>query len=145
LTDLRRGGSITAGILNAQIAEIERRQREAKIAEAARVEPKKVSQQQQQQQTRKEPSTPAVVTTAANAPKELPGDEVPVFKASARLVLVPTVVRDRQGHTVDHLQRTDFRLLDERKPQLITQFSLERPGGVLACGLCVRRYSRPAG
>jgi VWFA-related protein len=132
LTDLRRGGSITAGILNAQIAEIERRQREAKIAEAARVEPKKVSQQQQQQQTRKEPSTPAVVTTAANAPKELPGDEVPVFKASARLVLVPTVVRDRQGHTVDHLQRTDFRLLDERKPQLITQFSLERPGGVLA-------------
>jgi hypothetical protein len=107
--DLRRGGRITAEILNVQIAGIERRQTEAKIAEAARVEPNKVSQQQQQQQQRTEPSTPAAVTAATNAPAELSGEQVPVFKASVRLVLVPTVVRDSQGHTVDNLQRTDFR------------------------------------
>ncbi len=120
--DLRRGVSITAEILNAQIAEIERRQKEAEAAAAARVGAGKVPAS--------EPAVRAPLPAAASGPTELPGEQVPVFKTSVRLVLVPTVVRDAQGRTVDNLQRTDFRLLDERKPQLITQFSLERPGSV---------------
>jgi VWFA-related protein len=125
--DLRRGASISAQILNGQIAEIERGQREVGLAADARVEMRKVPPRGEPQA-----KTPGPAARQTGAPAELPSDEVPVFKASVRLVLVPTVVRDSQGHTVDYLQKTNFRLLDDRKPQLITQFSLERPGGVLA-------------
>jgi VWFA-related protein len=68
----------------------------------------------------------------ANPAAELPSEQVPIIKASVGLVLVPTVVRDQQGRTVDYLQKPDFRLLDDRRPQVITQFSLERPGGGVA-------------
>jgi VWFA-related protein len=109
--DLHRGVSIAAEILNGQIA-------------STRIEASKVPAS--------EPPVRASLPAAASGPTEMPGEQVPVFKASVRLVLVPTVVRDAQGRTVDSLQRTDFRLLDDRKPQLITQFSLERPGSGLA-------------
>jgi VWFA-related protein len=125
-TDMSRGASIVAAILSGQSAEIERGLREAKLAasahaEAANSPPQAVPLRQ----------APAPAAPAASAPRELPDEQVPVFKASVRLVLVPTVVRDSQGHAVDHLQKADFRLLDDRKPQLITQFSLERPDSVL--------------
>ncbi len=74
------------------------------------------------------PVQPAVAANAAaGSPPEPPGDQLPVFKASVKLVLVPAVVRDSHGHTVDYLEKSSFRLLDERKPQVITQFSLQRP------------------
>ncbi len=65
---------------------------------------------------------------AAGGRTESPISETPTFKASARLVQVPAVVRDSQGHAVDYLKKPDFRLFDDRKQQVITSFSLERPG-----------------
>ena len=41
------------------------------------------------------------------------------------LVLVRVVVRDEQGHVVKDLKRGDFQLFDNRKPQVITHFSIE--------------------
>ncbi len=119
--DLRRGTGIMAAILNKQIAEIAERQKQAEAVASSRIAVSKTL-------PKTEPLAPVVAT--ANASTELTGDQVPTFKANVKLVLVPTVARDSQGHTVDYLQKPDFRLLDDRKPQLITQFSLERPGSL---------------
>ncbi|MGA7924846.1 MAG: VWA domain-containing protein [Candidatus Sulfotelmatobacter sp.] len=127
LMDLRRGTGIAAEILNDQIAEIEPRQTQAEAAAASPIEVGKIPAE-----TEPQVQPPAPRTPAANTPTEFAGDQVPTFKSSVRLVLVPTVVRDSQAHTVDYLQKADFRLLDDSNPQLITQFSVERPGGLSA-------------
>lgn len=54
------------------------------------------------------------------------GGEVTTFKASAKLVQVSVVLRDPRGHAVGSIQKDDFRLFDDRKPQAITSFSVER-------------------
>jgi VWFA-related protein len=119
--DVRRGAGVMTEILNERIAVVAERQRQVEIAAASPVEATKAA-----------PKTESPVTAAANAGTALPGDQLLTLKSSVRLVLVPAVVRDSQGHAVDYLQKPDFRLLDDRKPQLITQFSLERPGNVVA-------------
>jgi len=52
-------------------------------------------------------------------------DEAPTFQSSVNLVRVPVVVRDKSGHTVGGLQKSDFRLTDLGKPQEIAQFAVE--------------------
>src|SRR5947209_18689566 len=62
-------------------------------------------------------------------------EEPATFKARVNLVMVPVVVRDRQGHAIGTLKQEDFQLADKGKPQLISRFSLERPGfGVVKGG-----------
>jgi len=56
-------------------------------------------------------------------------EEPATFKARVNLVMVPVVVRDRQGRAIGTLKQEDFQLLDKGKPQLITRFSLEKAGG----------------
>src|ERR1019366_8314558 len=41
---------------------------------------------------------------------------------------VTVVVRDRNGHAVGNLTKEDFRLLDNGKTQVISRFSIEKPG-----------------
>ena len=52
-------------------------------------------------------------------------DETPTFQSSVNLVRVPVVVRDKAGHTVGGLQKSDFHLTDIGKPQEIAQFAVE--------------------
>jgi VWFA-related protein len=54
-------------------------------------------------------------------------DTAPTFKVRVNLVLVRVVVRDQQGHVVSNLQKEDFQLTDNRKPQIISTFSVETP------------------
>jgi VWFA-related protein len=54
---------------------------------------------------------------------------VPTFESKVNLVLVPVVVRDRNGHAIGNLTRDDFRLLDSGKPQTISTFSAIRRTG----------------
>jgi VWFA-related protein len=54
-------------------------------------------------------------------------DEPAVFQSRVNLVMVPVVIRDKQGHAVGSLKQTDFQLFDKGKPQVITRFSLEQP------------------
>jgi len=55
-------------------------------------------------------------------------DSAPTFRAKVNVVVVPVVVRDRNGHAVGNLKRDDFRVFDKGKQQVISQFSVERGG-----------------
>jgi VWFA-related protein len=74
--------------------------------------------------------------TSQNAPKpeakntndEIVAHDSPAtFKVRVNLVLVRVVVRDNNGKVVSGLKKEDFQLADERKPQIISSFSVETP------------------
>jgi VWFA-related protein len=64
-----------------------------------------------------------------NAPEISSHDTAATFKARVNLVMVPVVVRDRQGHAIGSLRQEDFQLFDKGKPQPITRFTVEKSGG----------------
>jgi VWFA-related protein len=53
-------------------------------------------------------------------------DEPAIFQTRVNLVMVPVVVRDRQGRAMNGLRQQDFQLFDKGKPQEITRFSVEK-------------------
>jgi VWFA-related protein len=55
-------------------------------------------------------------------------DEPATFRARVNLVLVPVVVRDKNGRAIGDLKKEDFALFDNGKPQVITKFSVEKAG-----------------
>jgi VWFA-related protein len=59
-------------------------------------------------------------------------DEATTFKVNVKLVMVRVVVRDSQGHAIGNLHKEDFELFDNRKPQIISHFSVEQPGTQVA-------------
>lgn len=61
----------------------------------------------------KEESTTAKVAEAAK------------FRVNVRLVLARVVVRDGSGHAIGNLQKEDFTLFDNGKPQVISDFDIE--------------------
>ena len=54
-------------------------------------------------------------------------DTPTTFKVRVNLVLVRVVVRDAQGRVVSNLNKENFQLFDNRKPQTISSFSVETP------------------
>jgi VWFA-related protein len=70
-------------------------------------------------------------TPTATVPNQAPEPEISTrvepatFRASVNLVLVPVVVRDREGHIIGTLYEQDFQLYDKGKLQVITRFSVE--------------------
>ena len=80
------------------------------------------------------PNNPAPPPANPNAPETTTRDEPATFKARVNLVMVPVVVRDKQGHAVGGLQQEDFQLFDKGKPQAITKFSVEKSSAKLAKG-----------
>jgi VWFA-related protein len=67
-------------------------------------------------------------TSAPPATESTVKDETVTFKARVNLVMVPVVVRDKQGRAIGTLKQEDFQLLDRGKPQLISRFSIEHAG-----------------
>jgi VWFA-related protein len=74
--------------------------------------------------------------TSQNAPKpdakntndEIVAHDSPAtFKVRVNVVLVRVVVRDSNGKVVANLKKEDFQLTDNRKPQVISSFSVETP------------------
>jgi VWFA-related protein len=78
-----------------------------------------------------EPNQPAPTAPppSQNNPVPPPPDNsntVAPLRIEANLVVVPVVVRDSSSHAIGTLRREDFQLFDNRKPQEITQFSIEK-------------------
>jgi VWFA-related protein len=63
---------------------------------------------------------------AQNTPEITSHDEPTTFSSKVNLVIVPVVVRDRNGKAVGGLKQEDFQLFDKGKPQTITKFSVEQ-------------------
>ena len=59
-----------------------------------------------------------------------PHDSTYTFKSNVDLVLVPVVVRDKQGRAVGNLKRGDFQISDNNKPQAITGFMVQKREGI---------------
>jgi VWFA-related protein len=57
-----------------------------------------------------------------------PQPTTPNIQINVNRVLVPVVVRDKQGRTVDNLKQEDFQVLDEGKPRPVSGFTIERRG-----------------
>lgn len=77
-------------------------------------------------QTQTQPSPP-------DQGDEMTTRETPAtFRTKVNLVLVPVVVRDKQGHAVGNLRKEDFQLFDRGKPQTISSFSVETLAGQTA-------------
>ena len=53
-------------------------------------------------------------------------DDSVTFKAGVNLVVVPVVMRDRDGHAVGTFRKEDFHVFDKGKPVEIKQFSIEK-------------------
>jgi VWFA-related protein len=63
----------------------------------------------------------------SDSPEITTRDSPATFRTGVKLVLVPVIVRDRQGRAVGNLRREDFQLQDKGKPQIISRFSVESP------------------
>lgn len=64
----------------------------------------------------------------ASAQEVASRDTPATFKVRVNLVLVRVVVRDANGKVVPNLKKEDFQLMDNRKLQTISSFSVETPG-----------------
>jgi VWFA-related protein len=74
------------------------------------------------------PTVPKQGQTEHPASEITTRDDAATFKVNVNLVPVRVVVRDASGHAVGNLQKDDFLLFDDHKPQVITQFSAEQAG-----------------
>ncbi len=64
----------------------------------------------------------------SNAPETEARDAGITFQSRVNLVLVPVVVRDKNGKPIANLTQKDFKLFDKGKPQSIMKFSVEHAG-----------------
>src|SRR6185312_17568471 len=70
--------------------------------------------------------SPPTAITSANLPEISIQDLTPSFQVKVNLVEVRVVVRDAQGKAIGNLKQDDFVLLDDKKPQTIAQFAVQR-------------------
>ncbi len=70
---------------------------------------------------------PPTPSDANNAAEVSTRDNPATFKVRVNLVLVRVVVRDSQGNVVTGLKKEDFQISDNRKPQIVSTFSVETP------------------
>jgi VWFA-related protein len=67
-----------------------------------------------------------IISTHAAAQQGGQAEESPKIEVNAIRVLVPVLVRDRQGRVVDDLKKEDFQVLDDGKAYPVSRFSIEK-------------------
>jgi len=68
----------------------------------------------------------ALTCAFGQAPEMNKQEAPPTFRTRVSEVLVPVVVRDRQGRAVGDLHKEDFQVFDRRKAQVVTSFAVEK-------------------
>jgi VWFA-related protein len=86
------------------------------------------------------PAAPSTATSAASQPQPSsttplsppslaePQYSAPPIEINVNRILVPVVVRNKQGRTVADLKKDDFQVFDEGKPRSISAFNVEKRG-----------------
>jgi VWFA-related protein len=74
--------------------------------------------------------TPDASAAPQDQPEVSTREEKATFTSHVNLVMVPVVVRDKQGHPIGGLTKESFRLFDKGKLQEIERFGVERPGAL---------------
>lgn len=69
-------------------------------------------------------SAPAVPAALANEPQSAG----PTIQVNVERVLIPVVVRDKQGHALEGLTAEDFQVFDNDKPRAVAHFAAEKRG-----------------
>ena len=82
--------------------------------------------------------------TASNQSEVTSHDSSATFTARVNLVMVPVVVRDKQGHAIGTLQQSDFQLFDKGKLQTISKFSVEKLAGNRGATPAIELHASPA-
>jgi VWFA-related protein len=72
-------------------------------------------------------ATPEANAKATKTEEISTRDNPATFKVRVNLVLVRVVVRDQLGKVITNLKKADFQVFDNRKPQVISSFSVETP------------------
>jgi VWFA-related protein len=75
---------------------------------------------------------------------QAPARDDPAFRVSVNLVQVDAVVTDSKGHPVRGLDRDDFEILEDGKPETITHFSWVDVSPSPAASNPARRATSPA-
>ena len=75
--------------------------------------------------TQKSPDSSATQSQAEAGTTQGPPGNPTTLKVRVNVVTVPVVVRDSSGHAIGNLQKENFEIFDNRKPQEITQFTIE--------------------
>jgi len=68
----------------------------------------------------------ATATDTADLPEISTQEQTPSFQIKVNLVEIRAVVREGSGKAVGNLKQEDFVVLDDKKPQAITRFAVER-------------------
>jgi len=76
--------------------------------------------------------TPQNPAASGNASELSTSDAPATFRSRVNLVMVPVVVRGRDGHAIGTLKKEDFQLFDKGKPQTVTRFAVEKAGDRVA-------------
>ena len=71
------------------------------------------------------PTTSSTGDSNKNTAEISSHDEATTFTVNVNLVLVRVVVRNAHGEAIGGLKKEDFQLFDNRKPQVISKFSIE--------------------
>jgi VWFA-related protein len=74
------------------------------------------------------PQSAPKAESKTNSEEIVSHDTPTTFKVRVNVVLVRVVVRDSNGKVITNLKKEDFQLADNRKPQVISSFSVETPG-----------------
>jgi VWFA-related protein len=80
-------------------------------------------------QTTPDTRTPSPAPPVAEMSTE---ESAPMFKVNVKEVLVRVTARDNKGNAIGNLTKDDFLIYDKGKPQVITHFSVEKPGAQAA-------------
>src|ERR1700730_664953 len=76
--------------------------------------------------TKKSPDSSSTQLQAAEDSDRRQQGSPTTLKVRVNVVTVPVVVRDSSGHAVGNLQKENFEIFDNRKPQEIAQFTIEK-------------------